>query len=173
MTGFRINSTWIRHVWTCPKRAQLNKQNNNSARASHLSVNFFAVPAPYWPYVVDWPNFNFSWSFLRTWTAINCACVRTRFKMTSSELSFLQVISQLLEDSMSCNKSEKNWKFAKSVFQAMLRLLYAFRAILLKLISKSGANMVNVTFAYLGPVYMEVGTPDRWGNMRRVTPPFM
>ena len=81
--------------------------------------------------------------------------------MTSSELSFLQVISQLLEDSMSCNKSEKNRKFAKSVFHAILRLLYAFRAILLKLISKSGANMVNVTFAYLGPVYIKVGTPDR------------
>ena len=79
--------------------------------------------------------------------------------MTSSEVSFLQVISQLLEDSLSCNKSEKIWKFAKLVFQAMLRLLRAFRAILQKLRSKSGANMVNVTFAYLGPVYMEVGGP--------------
>ena len=42
----------------------------------------------------------------------------------------------------------------------MLRLLRAFRAILLKLRGKSGANMIDATFASLAPVYVEVGGPQ-------------
>ena len=59
------------------KSKRLNKQNNNSARASRFSVHFLAVRSNYdvkWPnfklpllytYDVKWPKFKFTWERVR------------------------------------------------------------------------------------------------------------
>ena len=97
----KLRQWWQRKL---KKSKRLNKQNNNSARASRF---FFTFPCrPFQPRV-KWPNFKFTWErerqdhkfyWISVWT-------RTRSPLVSSNL-----ISLLLSKWATWNNYENVWK---------------------------------------------------------------